>query len=359
MAGCFSKKTVRPVKKVRPPPHETTRVEFAYEPQGSDDDFDRKRMRASVIGPRMFSHILEDPDREAYVKKYPWTVLSLHICANDVRIVKKMCRVYTRLLRKEIHNFLVDACFYAADKVVRYLLTKGDTLLAERQRKQATSDGSSYDSYGYSCDDSSDASDDASSDDDVWNDGLLANAISRSHNCSGQFTNESVFPEGVTPLFAAIAGAGNGSNDANRLKRSIAIIRLLLEKGADVEHIVKYKPLDKRRNSSIPLQRSPLMEAVISTRRVCAADVKSETAIVEILLEGGADPNTPGGDGITPLMMAVDQIKAGSTVATVDILLADPRTDAHIEDLDGDTALSYTDVDTPKRIVDKLTAKKV
>lgn len=106
------------------------------------------------------------------------------------------------------------------------------------------------------------------------------------------------------PLWHAVTGRNRPSTDDDET-RAIATIKLLLARGAraDIVH-------------NLPGCPRPLLVAAVLQRRIPEA--------VVLLEDGGADPNSPSGNGTTALFAAVYKGKA----STVDILLqhgADPN----------------------------------
>lgn len=55
--------------------------------------------------------------------------------------------------------------------------------------------------------------------------------------------------------------------------------------------------------------------------------IRSSDEIAQLLLDGGADPNVKGVDGLTPLLKAI----LAKDIKTLKVLVKHPKTDIYIE----------------------------
>jgi len=161
-------------------------------------------------------------------------------------------------------------------------------------------------------------------------------------------------PDGVSPLLLAIDG-GRASIDAPNATSGLAIVKLLLERGADPNMQLFFKPANAR--GAIQTRgATPLIRAAVN----------GDSEVVKLLLEHGADATVYSADRQTPIHavlagrapepQALELIralqKAGTDVNVVALI-------NHPEEIRGGTALHYAVRKRFKTVIKELASSGI
>jgi uncharacterized protein len=160
---------------------------------------------------------------------------------------------------------------------------------------------------------------------------------------------------GESPLFTAVGqrnqlSGGKGANDPLNQTTGLAIVKLLLDRGANPNMQLFFRPANLN-GATNTRGSTPLIRAITG------ADME----VVKLLLQHGADATVYMADRQTPIMAAITSRASEPQVVEMISLLHDAGTDVnvvalvqHREDSRGGTALHYAVRKRYKEVIKKL-----